>query len=62
MARSIREHAELLTVLILKTSSPLGKDRGEGKQSWQCPLTLALSREGRGEQKALHAEKQTPIK
>jgi hypothetical protein len=25
-------------------------------------LTLARSREGRGEQKALHAEKQTPIK
>ena len=31
------------------TSSPLtGEERGEGDQGFQSPLTLTLSREGRG--------------
>src|ERR1700752_1190435 len=42
----IRQKISLLERI---TSSPLtGEERGEGDQGFQRPLTLALSREGRG--------------
>jgi hypothetical protein len=44
----MRKHIELNDV-ILKTSSPsTGEDKGEGEKNLFYPLTLTLSRQGRG--------------
>ena len=45
------------TVRLLTSSPLMGEERGEGDRSLQRPLTLALSREGRGNSRSTHRSK-----